>query len=50
VLINGAKITAIRFSGANIGKEENGHEKSNMSLLQDQEIFVKDIGMIVRRV
>jgi hypothetical protein len=24
--------------------------KSNMSLLQDQEIFVKDIGMIVRRV
>ena len=27
VLINGAKIMAIRFSEASIGKEENGHEK-----------------------
>jgi len=28
VLINGAKIMAIRFSEASIGKEENGHEKN----------------------
>ena len=27
MLINGAKIMAIRFSEANIGKEENGHER-----------------------
>ena len=26
--MSGAKIMAIRFSGANIGKEENGHEKN----------------------
>jgi hypothetical protein len=32
VLINGAKIMAIRFSEASIGKEENGHETNESSL------------------
>jgi hypothetical protein len=35
VLINGAKIMAIRFSGANIGKEENGHEKMKKKLNEE---------------